>query len=207
MFEEFHSVQLQNLSKASMLVKPDASAERVDINSTATKVMTDFKSVPPVTVDEHTLVNDALEVMKTQHVRLLFAVNANCEVQGIITAADIMGVKPMAYAQSNGMARNMVEVKHIMLARDDISALSWRQIQQIKIGDVILTLQGSGSQHLLILDEDEQGMQKIRGVISASDISRKLKISFDVMHEAKTFAEIEHIVTHRDASSQAGMAS
>lgn len=197
MLEEFHALQLQGLGDKPSLVTPNQDDYSVSIESSATDVMTDFEHVTPVSVEQKELVDDALDLMKRQHVRLLFAVNEQGDVQGIITAADIMGVKPMMYAENNGIARKLVEVKHIMLARDKINALSLRQVQQVKIGDIILTLQSSSSQHLLVLDEDAQGEKKIRGIISASDISRHLKISFDVIQEAKTFAEIEQILNPR----------
>jgi hypothetical protein len=59
----------------------------------------------------------------------------------------------------------------------------------------MLTLKNSGDQHLLVVDETEIGIKRIRGIISASDVSRKLRVGFDIMYEAKSFAEIEKIIT------------
>ena len=59
----------------------------------------------------------------------------------------------------------------------------------------MLTLKNSGDQHLLVVDETDLGIRRVRGIISASDISRKLKVGFEVMYEAKSFAEIEKIIT------------
>lgn len=194
MLEKFHPVRLQNIDKVQYLVKPDQIRQPGSLDSDALDVMTDFESVRPVTIEDNTLLNDALEVMRQQHVRLLFALDSDGQVSGVITTADIMGDKPLVYAQNNGQSRDQLEVRQIMRRRDQIKALTYDQVSLSKVGDIMLTLKGSGEQHVLVLDESLAGVLRIRGIISTSDISKHLKISFDVMYEVKTFAEIEQVI-------------
>ena len=196
MFQEFRHIRLQDIDAVEHLISPDQAQESIGLHSPAVSVMTDFKSVMPVTIDETANVDKALEWMKQQHVRMLFAVDAKGVFSGVITARDIMGRRVMAYMQANGLPREDVLVKHIMIAKNNLQALTYEQLQHAKIGDIMLTFKDSGEQHLLVVDEGMAKVKRIRGIISASDISRQLKVGFEVMDEAKSFAEIERIITH-----------
>jgi len=196
MFQEFRYIRLAEIADVEHLLTPEQLAEPVTLRTPATEAMTDFAEVLPVTVAETALVDVALERMKSQHVRLLFAVNDAGHFTGVITARDIAGSKPLAYAEQNGLDRGSVEVRHIMLNKLHLKALTYDQIKDATIGDVMLTLKGSGDQHVLVTDVSLADVRRVRGIISASDISRRLKVGFDVMYEAKSFAEIEKIVAH-----------
>lgn len=196
MFQEFRHVRLQEITDVQHLLSPEQVQPTIGLHSPAREVMTDFEKVKPVTVSQDMPVADALERMKSQHVRLLFATNASGAFTGVITARDIMGRRVLAYAETHGIARGDVLVKHIMVLKDSLQALTFEQLKHAKIGDVMVTLKDSGEQHVLVIDEGIARVKRVRGIISASDISRLLKVGFDVMYEAKSFAEIERIVTH-----------
>lgn len=195
MFQEYYPIRLSSLDDVNHIVNPAHLRQPGTLRSPAKDVMTDFEKIDPIRINDSTHIDDALAFMKSQHVRLLFAVNGNDEFTGIISAADISGDKPMAVMQQNGLSRDQVEVRHLMLQRMHIKALTYEQINNAKIGDVMLTLKGSGDQHVLITDESLAGVKRVRGIISASDISRYLRISFDVMYQAKSFADIERVVS------------
>ena len=194
MFEEFYPLRLQDNSEVENLLTPEFTSDQVSLRSPANEVMTDFALTSPVTVSEDTQVDDALERMKSQHVRMLFVTTQADKFVGVITARDISGTKAMVYMNSCGVSRQEVLVSDIMLSKASLRSLTFDQVRHSRIGDIMLTLKSSGDQHLLVVDETELGIKRIRGVVSASDISRKLKVGFDIMYEAKSFAEIEKIV-------------
>lgn len=194
MFEEFYPLRLQDNSEVENLLTPEFTSDQVSLRSPANEVMTDFALTSPVTVSEDTQVDDALERMKSQHVRMLFVTTQADKFVGVITARDISGTKAMVYMNSCGVSRQEVLVSDIMLNKASLRSLTFDQVRHSRIGDIMLTLKSSGDQHLLVVDETELGIKRIRGVVSASDISRKLKVGFDIMYEAKSFAEIEKIV-------------
>lgn len=195
MFQEFRHVRLQDASEVDFILSPESANPPATLHSPAVEVLTDFSLTRPVTVSDVTQIDEALELMKSQHVRLLFAQDNQGNFNGIVTAADVMGRKVMAFMQRDGVSRDQVQVRHIMLGKLHIRALTYEQVRDAKVGDIMLTLKGSGDQHVIVLDEGSAGVPRIRGIISSSDISRRLRIGFDVMYEAKTFAEIEKIVT------------
>lgn len=196
MLESFRHIRLQEIADVKHLLSPEQLQAPIGLTSPSTDIMTDFEKVEPVKVSQEVQVDEALEWMKNQHVRLLFATDKNNAFTGVITARDIMGSRVMSYMQTHGIPREYVLVKHVMVAKEQLQALTFEQLQHSKIGDVMLTLKDSGEQHILVIDEGLAGVKRIRGIISASDVSRKLKIGFDIMYEAKSFAEIERVVTH-----------
>jgi hypothetical protein len=55
----------------------------------------------------------------------------------------------------------------------------------------VATLQRAGRQHALIVDMDVDGMaQTVRGILSASQITRQLGVAINTTEVAQTFAEI-----------------
>ncbi len=195
MFQEFKHIRLQEIAEVDYIMSPEQSNSAISLTSPAVDTLTDFTKTSPVTVQESLPVEDAMEYMKSQHVRLLFVVDGNENFSGIVTAADLQGRKIMAFMQRDGVSRDQVQIRHIMLSKLHIRALTYAQIKDAKVGDIMLTLKGSGAQHVLVVDESTAGVMRVRGIISSSDISRCLKIGFDVMYEAKSFAEIEKIVS------------
>ncbi|MBN0985995.1 CBS domain-containing protein [Amphritea pacifica] len=195
MFQEFYPLRLQDNCEVEHLLSPEVSQEPISLRSPASEVMTDFSQTEPITVTEGVSVDDALERMKSQHVRMLFVITLAGRFVGVISAQDIAGSKVIVYMQNHGVTRDEVAVGHIMLHKQYLRSLTFDQIRHARIGDIMLTLKNSGDQHLLVVDETEMGIRRVRGIISASDISRKLKVGFEIMYEAKSFAEIEKIIT------------
>ena len=195
MLQDFKNIRLLDATNVEYILSPDKSATPASMYSSALDVFTDFTITKPVTVSESMPILEALEYMKSQHVRLLFVLDNQDNFSGIITAADASGRKVMAFMQKDGVSRDQVQVRHVMLGKLNIRALTYPQLEDAKVGDIMLTLKDSGDQHVIVIDESAAGVPRVRGIISSSDISRRLKISFDVMYEAKSFAEIENVVT------------
>ena len=61
-----------------------------------------------------------------------------------------------------------------------------------RIGDVIETLQSAGQQHCLVIDREQHA---IRGVLSANDIARRLKLAVDVS-TPNSFASIFKVIAN-----------
>lgn len=202
MFQEFYPIRLGSLDGVSELVTPDHERKPGSLRSPALEVMTDFERAWPVTVSEAQQIDEALEHMKAQHVRMLFAVNGDHQLSGVISSSDIESDKPLSVMQQHSCERDQIEVRHLMLDALHMKALTFDQVRCAKIGDVMLTMKSSGDHHVLVTDEKEPGHIRIRGIISASDISRYLRINFDVMYEANSFNEIERLIKQGQSPEQ-----
>ena len=56
---------------------------------------------------------------------------------------------------------------------------------------MLQTLKQSGRQHTLVLEEDESGIEIVRGIVSSAQIARQLGL-VDHSESARTFVEVEH---------------
>jgi len=129
-------------------------------------------------------------------VRLLLVVDADRRVQGIVTANDVLGEKPVKTAVQRGVPRSEVRVRDIMTPRATLEALEIREVEAATVGHVVATLKAAGRQHTLVVDLDAKGQQRVRGVFSATQIARQLGIAITIEVVARTFADIEASLGH-----------
>ena len=144
-------------------------------DSPAVAAMTDFRSVPPITIDAEMLIDRALEKMKTAGVRLLFVVNDAYEIIGLITAKDILGERPIKLTQQTGIPHSDITVGAIMTPQRNIQVLDISSVQMATVGDIVATLHALHRQHALVAKIDENTQKTfVIGMFSTSQISKLL---------------------------------
>lgn len=164
-------------------------------NDPATSIMTDFASAAMFSIHHDAQIDHALEYMKAVGVRLLFVLNDDNQLAGLITSTDILGERPTRYmsAVDSNITRSDVLVKHIMSALADWIVLDYRDVQKASIAQIIATFKSAGMRHLVVTDGGRAGMA-VRGVISATRVEQALDITLNIVRRANTFAEIESAV-------------
>ena len=168
---------------------------RVKLDSSALDSMTDLRLVTTVTIRADVTIDSANERMKKRGVRLLLVVDESRHVEGVITAADVLGERPMQVVHSRGVHREEVLVRDVMTPHSELHVLQMEDVRVAKVGHVVATLKAAGRQHAIVVDRDEQGRQMVRGIFSASQIARQLGVVIQTTEVARTFAEIESMLT------------
>jgi hypothetical protein len=174
---------------------PKSAPVRPD--SRATDVMTDLRQFTPVTIGPDAPIAEANRAMVARGVRALFVVDDARQVLGIVTATDILGERPMQFAQARSIRHDEVVVRDIMTSADRLELLEWRDVLRARVGDVVATLRLSGRQHALVVEADEvtPGRRTICGMFSLTQIGRRLGIPTQHVHDiARTFGEIEALI-------------
>jgi CBS domain-containing protein len=144
-------------------------------DSPAIAAMTDFRSVPPITIDAEVSIDRALEKMKTAGVRLLFVLNDVYEIIGLITAKDVLGERPITLTQQTRIPHSDITVAAIMTPQSDIEVLDVVSVQRATVGDIVATLHALRRQHALVAKIDEKTQQtSVIGMFSTSQISKLL---------------------------------
>ena len=170
----------------------------VGLDSPAAEVMTDLRRVSAVTIDRGASMDEANRAMIAHGVRALFVVDGARQVFGIITSTDILGEKPVRFAQEHGIRHGEVVVRDIMTPADRLEILDFYNVQRARVGDVVATLRVAGRQHALVVETNRQmpnGEQTILGIFSLTQIARQLGIPPQPTHDiARTFAEIEAVI-------------
>ncbi len=192
MKREYQPLKSASLGADSGYAQPTQKIpEQVRIESSAVEVMTDLTRTTAVIILAGDSVDEAHHRMIQRGVRLLLVVDQDRKVHGVITANDVLGEKPVKVAVQRGVPRSEVQVRDIMTPRDALQVLEYADVSSASVGHVVTTLKAAGRQHTLVVDRDERGRQRVRGIFSATQIARQLGVTIATDTAVRTFAEIE----------------
>ena len=164
--------------------------------SPATEVMTDFTRVNAVTIRAQASLFQANETMIAQGVRLLLVTSDDGQLLGIISTLDTLGERPMQLLHQGKGNLFELKVSDLMHGVSDIDMLDFDEVCHANVGDLVATMRGLGQQHVLVKGgQGDAGPARVRGVFSATRISRQLGIDLKPFQTARTFAEIEAALT------------
>lgn len=164
----------------------------VRLSTPAIEVMTDFNSVPPVTIGADVSLAQATSAMISRGVRLLFVVNEDGRIIGLITARDTTGERPIKLIGERGGKHSDLRVADVMTRHEDIEALPLAEVLGSKVGNILRTLERLGRQHAIVVETDPaSGDELVRGVFSATNIGRRLGVPIQTFEVANTFAQIK----------------
>ena len=141
----------------------------------ALSVMTDFRERSSVTVPETSTIDAALDHMKHTGVRCAFAIDdVQRLVVGLITAYDIMGEKPMRHMRLTSTVRSQVLVKDLMLRPHDWRVALVKHIERHTVAEVAHLFDETLLTHIIVVETDDHGTQRLRGILSAAKVRRLL---------------------------------
>lgn len=178
---------LSPLAPGARIAQPSAPG-RVTLDDPAFAVMTDLREVSAATTMPEESIDSAHAIMIRRAVRLLFVLDRQGSVTGIITATDLLGEKPMRFMQARGVSHAEVQVGDIMTPAPRLQALSLLDVAQMRVGHIVATLKQAGRKHLMV---SEDNGRRVRGLFSASQVARQLGMEVQTFEVASSFAEIE----------------
>ena len=167
----------------------------VTLGSPALEVFTDLAQIRAATVQPQTSLGQAELKMIYQGVRLLFVVSDMPSVDGILTAADIAGDRPMRLVHQRQVKYQELTAADVMTPLSAIDAITFASLQRATVEQVVATLVQRGRPHLLVVDsETADGSPRIRGLISQTQVERQLGHPLPVTAMAQTFSELEQVL-------------
>ncbi|MGH8205264.1 MAG: CBS domain-containing protein [Steroidobacteraceae bacterium] len=154
-----------------------AHAPALKINDPAVRAMTDFQREPPLTVTEDMALEQVLDEMFRSGVRAMLVVRGSI-VAGLITAenADDHGAaRPRRGAAGAGLQpRRAARVADVMTPSADVPAVDWQTIEEAQVRDLVEIFEGSGAQHLVVLENEAADRSSVRGLILRGRLERQL---------------------------------
>ena len=162
--------------------------ERVTLDDPAFSVMTDLAEVRAANIGPEKRIDEANAAMIERGVRLLFVLDNSRTIVGVITATDLLGEKPVRFMQERGVRRGEILVADIMTPASMLEAISMQDVAQMRVGHIVATLRKVNRIHLMAAEDNGT---RVRGLFSASRISRQLGQDLSTVDVAQTFAEIE----------------
>lgn len=178
-----------------VMTPPESHSAAISEQSPAITAMTDLTQIRPLMIDPFATMNAANDKMIAYAVRMLFVTQAGRRMIGIITAADILGEKPVKYMREVNCTPEEVLVQDIMTPVAGLEVLRLEDVERARLGDLIETLKHSGRQHALVVEDDGTGRETVCGIFSTSQISRLMNARVEVSEVATDFAAIQNALT------------
>jgi CBS domain-containing protein len=170
--------------------------ERVALDNPAIDVMTDLKCVSAVVIRPKDTVDEANTRMRQRGVRLLLVLDHARRIDGLITATDTLGEKPMRVVAERGCLHEEVLVRDVMTPQSLLEVLDMKDVLHSRVGHIVATLEQAGREHAMVVEYDERRVQTVRGLFSLSQIVRQLGAVIQTSEVARTFSEIEAALAH-----------
>ncbi len=147
----------------------------VTLASSGVEVMTDLAHVKAETIAPSAPLSRAEQVMIHQGVRSLFVVSEFPCVEGLVTATDLIGDKPLRLVNQRQMRYQDLIVADVMTRLSELDALDYEELKSANVAEVIATFKKTGRSHLLVVQAATgHGPARIRGVISLTQLERQL---------------------------------
>ena len=163
--------------------------QEITLTSPALRVMTDFTQEKPLVISESVSAHETEKLMLNAHVRLKIVLDKEQHFLGVVSLTDIFHQEIMKKV-ANGYVHDDLLVTDFMQPKSELKAIDFSDLASAKVGDILETLKTNGQRHCLVIDKDKH---RIRGVVSASDLVRKLKLNIDLKFPP-TFLEIFNTV-------------
>lgn len=190
MMSNYSPLSTQYLTGAVRVFQPTLP-KQIMLESLAFEVMTDLRSTHIAIIAPDMTIELANAYMMQRGVRLLFVLNQNSTLEGIITATDILGEKPLRFIQERRVKHCDILVSDIMTPVDKLEAIPIEEVEHAKVGNIVASLRDSGRLHTLVTENCADGSPIICGIFSLTQIEKQLGAAIVPTAVAKTFAEIE----------------
>jgi signal-transduction protein with cAMP-binding, CBS, and nucleotidyltransferase domain len=174
---------------------PSATAS-VTLDSPALQVMTDLTLVKAATIHPATSLRQAEQMMIYQGVRMLFVVTDMPSIEGLITSTDLRGDHAMRIVSERNVRHDELCVADVMSGLAMLDAIDLERMQTASVGQMVGTLKRLGRNHLLVVERaTASAPQRVRGVVSRSQIARQLDAPVEIAPIASSFSEIERALS------------
>ena len=183
---EFRELPTKAINDISIIQRPLARAE-IRFDDPASEVFTDFEKQMPLMLEQSTTVDEARELMKKSHEKLKLVIDSQESFRGIISLSDLLSHKVMSATEKTGLPRRDLSVAHVMTPRSVLHAIDTSDFANARVGDVLATMKKYGDQHVLVVDMQQRC---IRGIVSADEIARRMRIPNDISERANSFSDI-----------------
>jgi len=152
----------QGIIPARTPLRARLNSPRLKLSDSALRAMTDFVREPPLTVEEDLSVERAIDEMFRLGVRA-FLVVRDRRVVGLMTAAEATA--------SRAHHRRVADV---MTLTDDVPAIGWDTLGDARVGDLVEIFDGTGVNHLVVLETHSANLSSVRGLIHRERLERQL---------------------------------
>lgn len=163
----------------------------INLDSPALAVLTDFRYHQPFIIERDERASEVERNMLRAHVRMQLVVDQNNHFVGLVSLDDLNSQEILKKV-ADGYTREELAAADFMRPKSALKALDYQELRQATVRDLVQTLKDNVQQHYLVVDRKDR---KIRGVISASDLARKLRLNIDI-NQRSSFVSVYAALYH-----------
>jgi CBS domain containing-hemolysin-like protein len=183
------NLTIYSVDEIDHLVCPD-EFDDVTRESPASTILTDFKRHRPHVVEAHLSAVEAADQMLQENINLKLVVDGKGELIGLVSYEELSDQNILLTQVASGIARDEVLVADLMRSRNSIRAINYDDFERASVADIIDTLQKHGQQYYIVIDRNQH---HIRGVVSSTEISRRLHSPIYVEHKSSVVEMVSAI--------------
>ena len=188
---KYEILKTVKLSPTHAYLRSEQEPQLVHLDDPAFAVLCDFAQQHPHTIHPDELMDYALSEMRAHGVHLLL-VEKDDSIIGVIGSEDILGELPIKIIQERRIKRSQILVKMMMTPIDQIVAFNLKDIERAKVGNIVVTLKSLRTHYALVVSDEENDQQLLRGIFTTSHISRQLhKDIADFIAKAQSVSELQ----------------
>lgn len=188
-FNDFAKLTTHKLSEKTTFFHPEYRLEVVHTDSSALCVFTDFHFKNPECTTTDTLLTTAHEQMIHNNVKALLVLDEQRHVLGILSSRDILGARRITVAHAQDIHPSEMSVGMLMHKLKDLILLDYKDLLNARVGHIARLLHDHNLQHILVFEQQDT-KQIIRGIFSASRISRQLGVDVGIDMGSDNAAQI-----------------
>ncbi|EKD54991.1 MAG: CBS protein [uncultured bacterium] len=175
MLKAYDKIPTVALLPKSQCAHPPKSPDVIHPDDPALSIMINLEhtQASPISADDH--ITDTLLVEKIGKEHLLFVMDENDHILGIITAEDIHGEKPYLLIQERRIKRNEISVKMVMTPYEKTLCIEIENLKHAKVSNLIATLIEAHEHYALVVEKTEKNeIYQVKGFFWASIIGHAL---------------------------------
>jgi CBS-domain-containing membrane protein len=147
----------------------------VTLESSALDVMTDLAVIKAETVGPAITLPEAEQIMINRGVRALFVTSSFPCIDGLVTASDILGEKPLKLVTDQSIKFQNLTVSDVMTDLSGLDVVDYDEVKNASVANLVATFAKLKCTHILVVQAAKiQGPARIRGVISLTQLERQL---------------------------------
>jgi CBS domain-containing protein len=133
--------------------------------------------------------------MQSAKVKALVVIDHDEAILGLVSLKDTQGIKTGLAAQEKGVSPAQVTVGMVMTLAEQLETIQFKDLSNARVGHIAHILHEHDLQHLLVVDLDEIGTAKVRGIFSATRISRQLGENISGTLSSQSVGEMHKRIT------------
>jgi hypothetical protein len=192
-FTTLKTQPVANLTVANEQLPFGANKQLLDGNEPALQLMRNLILNPIQHIDLGADIDEASLILNRTHHKVSFVIDAQNNIVGLISNARIGSRYILSIADKLNCHRKDLNVGDVMIPIKSLQQISFRQVNQSRVGNIIKTMEQSGADFLLVIDDTNSSFV---GYFDLVDLAKVCGVKINTVKPANKFSDIVDTLLH-----------